>query len=33
MAIKHMKRYPTLVIIREMQISTTLGFHFLPIIK
>lgn len=33
MAVKHMKRYSISVIIREMQINTTLGFHFSPIIK
>lgn len=33
MGVKHMKRYPTSVIIREMQINPTLRFYFSPIIK
>ena len=31
MANKHMERYSTLLVLREMQIKTTIRYHFIPI--
>lgn len=32
MAEKHLKKSSKSIVIREMQVKTTLGFHFIPII-
>ena len=30
---KHIKRYTTSLVIREMQVKTTIRYHFIPIRK